>query len=103
MAEGVAADAAEGLRVRLRQAAPVPLDVEFRCAPGELLALLGPSGAGKSTALRCVAGLARPAEGRVACGGAVWFDSEAGIDVPARRRPVGVVFHHRGFEPLLPL
>ncbi len=50
-----------GLRVRLRQDAPVPLDLEFHCAPGELLALLGPSGAGKSTALRCVAGLARPA------------------------------------------
>ena len=48
---------------------------------GEVLALLGPSGSGKSTTLRCVAGLARPAEGSVACGGAVWFDSEAGTDL----------------------
>jgi molybdate transport system ATP-binding protein len=95
MADGTAA----GLRVRLRQAAPVPLAVEFHCVPGELLALLGPSGAGKSTALRCVAGLARPAEGSVACGGEVWLDTEAGTDLPARRRRVGMVFQSYALFP----
>ena len=33
--------------------------------PGEFLALLGPSGCGKSTALRIIAGLSEPSEGRV--------------------------------------
>ncbi len=100
MAEGDApADADAGLRVRLRQAAPIPLDVEFHCAPGELLALLGPSGAGKSTALRCVAGLARPAEGSVACDGEVWLDTETGTDLPARRRRVGMVFQSYALFP----
>ena len=63
MAEG-------GLQVHLRQAGPIPLNVDFSCGEGELLALIGPSGSGKSTVLRAVAGLYRPAEGRVSCTGA---------------------------------
>jgi ABC-type branched-subunit amino acid transport system ATPase component len=44
--------------------------VSLRVAPGEALALLGTNGAGKSTLLRVLAGLERPARGRVWLGGA---------------------------------
>jgi molybdate transport system ATP-binding protein len=44
------------LTIRLKQVAPIPLDVAFSCAKGEVLALVGPSGSGKSTILRLFPG-----------------------------------------------
>nr|WP_281167461.1 ATP-binding cassette domain-containing protein [Rubellimicrobium thermophilum] len=58
-----------GLSLRLRQDGPIPLDVDLTCPGDALLALVGPSGSGKTTILRTVAGLYRPREGRVTCGG----------------------------------
>ncbi len=89
------------LTVRLRQTAPIPLDAEFACAPGELLALVGPSGSGKTTILRVIAGLARSREGRVAMGDDVWFDTQTGIDVPPQQRRVGFVFQNYALFPHL--
>jgi NitT/TauT family transport system ATP-binding protein len=43
--------------------------VSLRVAAGELVSIVGPSGCGKSTLLRCVAGLQRPAEGRIVLDG----------------------------------
>jgi NitT/TauT family transport system ATP-binding protein len=43
--------------------------VRLRVAAGELVSIVGPSGCGKSTLLRCVAGLLRPAEGRITLDG----------------------------------
>ena len=54
----------------------------------ETLALAGPSGAGKSTVLRAIAGLVRPARGRVVLGGDTWLDTVQGVDVPPERRRV---------------
>ena len=68
------------------------LDVGIEVPAGECLALAGPSGAGKTSVLRVVAGLLRPAAGRVACGDEVWLDTAAGIDLPAERRRCGYVF-----------
>ena len=67
------------LDVRLKQTGPVALDVLFRCAPGEVVALLGPSGSGKTTTLKAIAGLLKPQAGRVALGDDVWFDAETGV------------------------
>jgi NitT/TauT family transport system ATP-binding protein len=44
-------------------------DVRLHVAAGELVSIVGPSGCGKSTLLRCVAGLLRPAEGRITLDG----------------------------------
>lgn len=40
-------------------------DVSFTVGPGEFVSLVGPSGCGKSTVLNLLAGLIRPADGRV--------------------------------------
>ncbi|MFE3445483.1 ABC transporter ATP-binding protein [Nocardia sp. NPDC059180] len=48
-------------------------DVDCRCRPGEVLAVLGPNGRGKSTLLRCVTGLTAPTEGRVRADGPIGF------------------------------
>lgn len=75
---------------RLRQG-DFKLDAAFTGAE-RVTALFGPSGAGKSTILRLIAGLARPDEGKIVLAGRTVFDSAAGIDLPARRRRVGLVF-----------
>ena len=63
-------------------------------------ALVGPSGSGKTTALRAVAGLIKPASGRLACG-EVWFDAARGINVAPDRRQVGLVFQDYALFPHL--
>ena len=67
--------------------------------PGESVALVGPSGAGKTSALRVVAGLARPARGRVELGGETWLDTERGIDLRPEERRVGLVFQEYALFP----
>ena len=77
-------------------------DVELTLDVGpETVALVGPSGAGKTTALRAVAGLARPARGAIVCGGERWFDGDAGIDLPPERRSIGFVFQEYALFPHL--
>ena len=49
------------------------LTLSFRVGSGEILALFGPSGAGKTTALRAIAGLARPDAGRIVIAGQTVF------------------------------
>ena len=95
------AEVSAGLLVRLHQDGPIPLAAAFACAPGELLALVGPSGSGKSTILRTVAGLYRPKHGTVAVDGEAWFDSKAGLWVPAYRRRAGLVFQSYALFPHL--
>lgn len=61
-------------------------------AAGGLTALVAPSGAGKTSLLDAVAGLLRPAEGRIVVGGRTLFDHTAGIDLPPEARRCGYVF-----------
>lgn len=66
-----------------------------------LCAIIGPSGTGKTTIAHCVAGLLRPAAGRIVVDGQVLFDSEAGIDLAAHRRRAGYVFQDARLFPHL--
>ncbi|HTU35857.1 MAG TPA: ATP-binding cassette domain-containing protein [Candidatus Acidoferrum sp.] len=75
------------------------LDVSFRAEDDAPLAILGPSGAGKTMLLRCIAGLERPDRGRIALDGRLLFDSQRGIDVPARSRRVGLLFQQFALFP----
>jgi len=89
------------LSVVLRQAAPIPLDVDFTCDEGEVLAIFGPSGSGKTTILRSIAGLYRPAHAVVRSGTAAWSDTGGRIFEPPHRRAVGFVFQEYALFPHL--
>ncbi|MDE2095340.1 MAG: ATP-binding cassette domain-containing protein [Burkholderiales bacterium] len=67
----------------------------------ERLVMFGPSGVGKSVTLQAIAGLLRPARGRIVLGGRVLFDSAAGIDLPARERRIGYLFQDHALFPHL--
>ncbi len=71
------------------------LDIELQLEPGEVVALLGPNGTGKSTLLGALAGLIRPASGRIAVFGRT-ITSRARSDsrdiaVPPERRSIGLL------------
>ena len=90
-----------GLRVRLRNNAPVRLDADLSCAPGELLALVGASGSGKTTILRVIAGLLRVREGGITCGTRTWLDTHRQTYLVPQERRVGMVFQHYALFPHL--
>ena len=80
------------LSVTLRHGFPgFALDVAFE-APAGVTALFGRSGAGKTTVVNAVAGLIRPARGRIVADGEVLVDTARGVFLPPHRRRVGYVF-----------
>ena len=89
------------LSVNLRQPGPIPLDVEFACDPGDVLAIFGPSGSGKTTILRTIAGLYRPATASVRSGAETWTETTTGTFAPPHRRAVGFVFQEYALFPHL--
>ncbi|MGA9588180.1 MAG: molybdate ABC transporter permease subunit [Terracidiphilus sp.] len=94
-------------------ASPVTLDVDLERtlekftlrivlgAGDGAVGLLGPSGSGKSMTLRMIAGLSTPDRGRIVLNGRVLFDSGIGLNVPAARRRIGVVFQDYALFPHL--
>ena len=80
-----------GIEARL-PLANVDLDVALEVPAASTLAVAGPSGSGKTTLLRVIAGLVRPAAGRVLCRDDVWLDTDRGMNVPPERRRCGYVF-----------
>ena len=89
------------LAVSIGQAAPIPLDVDFSCEAGDVLAIFGPSGSGKTTILRSIAGLHHPGRGVVRVGNQVWTDTSAGVFAPPHQRAVGFVFQEYALFPHL--
>jgi molybdate transport system ATP-binding protein len=76
------------------------LRARFAAAAG-ITALFGRSGTGKTSIVNSIAGLLRPARGRIVVDGEVLFDSERGIDVPRHRRRIGYVFQEDRLFPHL--
>jgi multiple sugar transport system ATP-binding protein len=67
--------------------------VELAIADGEFMVLVGPSGCGKSTALRMIAGLETPSEGRVVIG------ERDVTEVPPQERDIAMVFQSYALYP----
>ena len=77
------------------------LEVALRVG-AETLALVGPSGSGKSSVLRAIAGLERPAAGRIALGDEVLVRRRAAASTcPPRTRTVGLLFQEYALFPHL--
>ncbi|MBY0282472.1 MAG: ATP-binding cassette domain-containing protein [Sphingomonas sp.] len=74
-----------------RRVGEAEVAVRIASEPG-LTILFGPSGVGKTSVLNMIAGLLPPARGRIAVGGGVLFDADAGVDVPVAQRRAGYVF-----------
>jgi|SRR5579862_4078965 len=74
-----------------RQLGTFRLDVQFS-AESAIIGVFGRSGAGKSSVINAIAGIIRPARGRIRVGDVDLFDSAHNIDVPPERRRVGYVF-----------
>ena len=73
--------------------------VDLEVHRGQIVGMLGPSGCGKTTVLRCIAGLERPDAGTIEVDGAMV--AGPGLQVPAERRPVGMVFQDYALFPHL--
>ena len=68
---------------------------------GQRTFLCGASGAGKTTLLYVLAGLEKPASGRVCVGGVSLYDASAAAQAEIRNVYVGYVFQHFNLLPEL--
>src|ERR1041384_7538001 len=80
-------------------AVPAVRGVSFTVLHGEQLTLLGPSGCGKTTTLRAIAGLEKPAAGEIRLDGTAVYSSAQGINVPAEKRGLSMVFQSYAIWP----
>lgn len=70
-------------------------------ANSQRIALFGPSGSGKSLTLLALAGLLTPDSGRIEVRGRSFFDAQAGVNIPARARKIGLLFQDYALFPHL--
>ncbi|WP_288429235.1 molybdenum ABC transporter ATP-binding protein [uncultured Agrobacterium sp.] len=76
------------------------LDAQLTAGEG-VTALFGRSGSGKTSAIRIIAGLTKPDQGRIELDGEVLADSEKRIFTPAHKRRFGYVFQEARLFPHL--
>lgn len=89
------------LTVRLQHELPdMKLDLSFD-APSGVTVLFGRSGSGKTTVVNAVAGLLKPAAGRVVVDGWELFDTKQGLWLPPHRRRLGYIFQEGRLFPHL--
>lgn len=86
---------------RYHNGAVVRTDVRLPTDRFSITVLFGPSGCGKTTALRCLAGLERPDEGRIRFEGTTWFDAERRVFLTPQRRGIGYLFQEYALFPHL--
>jgi molybdate transport system ATP-binding protein len=76
----------------------VSIALSFEAKRGTTV-LFGPSGSGKTTTLAAIAGLVKPARGRIRLGGETWLDSEKGTSLAVHKRRVAFVFQSQALFP----
>ncbi len=87
------------LAIAIRKQLPeFELQIEFTVS-NHITVLFGPSGCGKTTILRCIAGLAKPDQGKMTLGQNILYDSGANVFMPTRLRDVGYVFQEYALFP----
>lgn len=74
------------------------LNVHFTAGNG-ITAVTGPSGAGKTLLLNCLAGFARPDEGRILVQDRLFFDAAARVHVAPQQRRCGYIFQDHALFP----
>jgi molybdate transport system ATP-binding protein len=77
---------------------PFELNVQLRADAG-ITVLFGPSGAGKSLILNCLAGFARPDEGRILVNDRLFFDAATHVHLLPRDRCCGYIFQDHALFP----
>jgi molybdate transport system ATP-binding protein len=77
---------------------PFELNVHL-CTGLGVTVLWGPSGSGKTLTLNCLAGFARPDEGRILVNDELYFDASTGVHLPPRRRRCGYIFQDHALFP----
>jgi molybdate transport system ATP-binding protein len=77
------------------------LDVDLELPLRGISGVFGVSGAGKTSLLRCIAGLERPASGRLLVAGDAWQDSSQGLWRDVHEREIGYVFQEPRLFPHL--
>ncbi|MBW1945745.1 MAG: ATP-binding cassette domain-containing protein [Deltaproteobacteria bacterium] len=76
-------------------------NANFSLQYGEFASLLGPSGCGKSTILNMVSGLIEPTEAEIFVDEKCFYSHFKGINVPAEKREMGMVFQDFALWPHL--
>lgn len=87
------------VRIRARRAG-FALEAAF-ATEATAVGVTGPSGSGKSTLLQAIAGLAPVEHARVLIQGRVLVDTDQGLNPPAHRRRIGLVFQDSRLFPHL--
>lgn len=67
----------------------------------DLTVIFGASGSGKSLTVQAIAGLVTPEQGRIAVDSEPLFDTDQGVNLPARARGVGYLFQDYALFPHL--